>query len=260
LKNQIYDFIEIVSQRINNSKNTQEKRILNSLIHYFKALIGYYDYWNIIDRSEHRGMSGVLEEGNNSKRLKSLLNYILEELNKGKRFLDLRADASGIEFFNKSIDYIQENEVNRIHSIEKDKTERIEREKIEKKIGKENKIRENKLIIFCAKGFAVGGLLGYLISSNIVTDYIHTLIYISIPILVVKFIILDAKEGFERDDRWANFIYFGIFLIFILIIICAIIFWILGNIGLDTFVSMGLLFICIFYYYGIKVKGYKSPI
>ena len=124
LKNQIYDFIEIVSESISGNKNAQEKRILNSLIHYLKALIGYYDYCNIIDRSEHRAMSYVLEESGKSGRLKSELEYILEELNKGKRLLDTKEDASSVEFFDRSIDYIEENEVDRIHNIEKYNFER----------------------------------------------------------------------------------------------------------------------------------------
>ncbi|RZB29502.1 MAG: hypothetical protein AEth_01137 [Candidatus Argoarchaeum ethanivorans] len=262
LRNQIRDFRRLVSEKTNNSKIEQEKRALNSLNHYLNALIWYYDYWNVIDRSEQkgkRGMHSVLKEGDNSKNLKSKLNYILEELNKGRELLDPKEDVSSIIFFDDSIDYIQKYEVDRINSIEKDEIERIEREKSKKEIEKENKIREKKLAIFCGKGFIVGGLFGFIINNDIITDYVHILLYILISFLVIKFIIIDVKEGYQRDDRWANFISFGIFLIIALIILSAIIFWIFGMLGIDNFISMGLLFIIISYYYGIIFKDYKSP-
>jgi hypothetical protein len=257
--------IKVIENKIDKSKNDEEKRISESALHYFNAFIGYNAYYYHIDNTGYRAMSYVIEYGGITERLKSDLKYVLEELNKAKNCLDLK-DETNLNFINECISFIKKDEVDRINSILKSNERDRRREQglctecgnglgfFDKLFGRtkcskhrkknKNEIIEEKRIFNSAIGFIVGGLFGYLLNNESITHFIHILIYILITIFIIHMAFEQLDSGYLLD-----FLGSVVGCSVIVIIILAIIFWVLGAIGLDSFVSMGLFFSLTLYYY-----------
>lgn len=257
---------KVIKNKIDKSKNDDEKRISESALHYFNAFLGYNTYYYHIDNTGYRAMSDVIKHGGITERLKSDLKYVLEELDKAKNRLDVK-DETNLNFINECISFIKKDEVDRINSILEDVRRRnlIEQglctecgnglgffdklfgktkcSKHRTKIEKKNKKIEEKRIFNSAIGFIVGGLFGYLLNNESITHFVHILIYI----LITIFIIHISWE--QLDSGLLDFLGIVVSCSVIVIIILAIIFWVLGAIGLDSFVSTGLFFSLILYYY-----------
>lgn len=128
---------DIICEKIENTTNTKEKRLLKSLIYYLYALRGYYNYLEIVENYERRSMSAIL--GDNKEKVRHFLGGALKSLEDGKKYLDEKEDISSISFLDNSISVVL--------SV-LDKTQRIENEYFEKKLqdaGLDSKISKDIL-------------------------------------------------------------------------------------------------------------------
>jgi len=99
-----YILPKMFRERINSITDTQEKRILESLIHYSRALGEYYNYLDL--NKEYRQMR-FYDVDDEIKQIENKLNYIEGELNNGKRWLNPLEDHISIDFFDSCISTVR---------------------------------------------------------------------------------------------------------------------------------------------------------
>ena len=164
-KGQVSRFPKMFRDRINSSTNAQEKRFLESMIHYSHGLGTYYGYLD--DVKEYGQSTGHLKGTRELDNMERSLKYILEELKTGRDLL-AKEDSFNVDFFNRCILHVKED-FKKIESYRKlliesrkyqKEQEIIKKQEILKKQEREKMALKLWYLAPLVFGF-LGGVIGY---------------------------------------------------------------------------------------------------